>query len=352
MKDRNSVNKTRRRVIKAISAASLSAPSFSVLGKSGPDLYINTWGGLWEAAASTALFEPFTQETGINIKTVSPVSFAKLAAQVRTGVYEFDVTTLGGADLVRANRAGLIEPLPKSFFNLDSIDEEQFFENGVASHSFATVISYYRDTYPNGGPRNWRDFFDIEKYPGTRSMQRHASRSLPLAVLADGEELDKLYPVDIERALNKLDTIKDNVRVWWTQGAQSQQLLRDKEVDAIAIWHGRVLELQEQGHPVELVWNEGELDIAYWVVCKGTPRAKEAWEFINFAVQPKPLADFCKAAIYGPMNSRSFDYIEEEIAVNMPTYPDNKKLLFEQDVLAMEDQIDDLTRRFERWIVR
>ena len=37
------------------------------------------------------------------------MSFAKLAQQVQTGVYEFDITTLGGAELVRANEADIIE---------------------------------------------------------------------------------------------------------------------------------------------------------------------------------------------------------------------------------------------------
>ena len=48
-------------------------------------VFINTWGGPWEAAARAHLFDPFTAETGIQIKTLSPVSFAKLAQQVQTG---------------------------------------------------------------------------------------------------------------------------------------------------------------------------------------------------------------------------------------------------------------------------
>jgi putative spermidine/putrescine transport system substrate-binding protein len=54
---------------------------------------------------------------------------------------------------------------------------------------------------------------------------------------------DKLYPMDIEPAFKKLDQIKPHIKVWWTQGNQSQQLIRDGEIDMMSIWNARASEL-------------------------------------------------------------------------------------------------------------
>ena len=130
----NRFHVSRRAVLRgagALAAAGLAMP-WVTRARAADPLYINTWGGPWEEAAKAHLFEPFTKETGIEIRTLSPVSFAKLAAQVKTGTYEFDVTTLGGGEIVRANQAGLLATLDEPF-------PGGLFETGAASHAFATV---------------------------------------------------------------------------------------------------------------------------------------------------------------------------------------------------------------------
>lgn len=306
-------------------------------------LYINTWGGPWQEAATANLFDPFTAETGVEIRTVSPVSFAKLAQQVQTGVYEFDMTTLGGAELVRANQAGIIEELEAPY-------EGGLFENGIASHAFATIVAHRTDKYPNGGPQNWADFWDVEKFPGTRSLQRYPARVLPLALIADGVAIEDLYPLDIDRAFASLDRIKEHVLVWWTAGAQSTQILRDGEIDMIGMWHGRYFEAEAAGAPVAMTWNQGEIDRAYWVVAKDSPNRDIAREFIAFATSAKPLAGFVKQADYGPLNPAANEFISEEEAARMPTSPANYPKLFEQDIVNLGADPSEISQRFEEWL--
>src|SRR5262249_1062354 len=149
---------------------------------------------------------------------------------------------------------------------------------------FSTVIAYRKDKFPNGGPASWADFWDTTKFPGPRSLQQYAARILPIALLADGVAIDKLYPLDADPAFKALDRSKPASRVWWTQGPQSQQLLRDGEMDVIGIWNGRIQELMDQGSATDFSWNQAEIDRAYWVVAKGTPRAELARKYIATAV--------------------------------------------------------------------
>src|SRR5262249_30096202 len=57
-------------------------------------LTVNPGGGTFPAAQAAAYFKPFTASTGIHIRTVTPVSYAKIKAQVQAGRYEFDMTSI------------------------------------------------------------------------------------------------------------------------------------------------------------------------------------------------------------------------------------------------------------------
>ncbi|KKX33272.1 ABC transporter substrate-binding protein [Rhizobium sp. LC145] len=321
-------------------SASLAAP-YIARGQENV-LYVNTWGGPWEEAAKAHLIDPFTAETGIQVKTVSPVSFAKLAQQVNTGIYEFDVTTLGAGELVRANDAGIIEELEAPY-------EGGLFENGIASHAFATVLAWRSDKYKEA-PKTWADFWNMQKFPGGRSLQRYAARVLPIALLADGVAVKDLYPLDVDRAFASLDKIKPHIRVWWTAGAQSTQILRDGEVDMIGIWHGRFFEAEKARAPVAMTWDQGEIDRSYWVVAKDTPNLENAKKFVQFATSAKPLAGFCKAADYGPLNPASGEFVTAEEAKRMPTSPENYSRTFEQDMANFGADPAEIAERFEEWI--
>src|SRR2546423_6036034 len=69
-------------------------------------LYVNSWGGSFTAAQEAAYFKPFTESTGIQIRTVTPVSYGKIKAQVRTGRYEFDMTSVNSMLWLRGSREG------------------------------------------------------------------------------------------------------------------------------------------------------------------------------------------------------------------------------------------------------
>lgn len=333
---------SRRGFIAQAGAAAALLASPAVLRAKTSTLAINSWGGPWLEAAQKNLFTPFAEATGIKVEVVSPISFAKLAAQARSGVYEFDVTTLGAGELLRAEEAGLIEDIPEPF-------PGGLFHRGAASHAFATVIGYNGKKFTDG-PKDWAEFWDVERFPGARSLQRYPARVLPLALLADGVPLDQLYPLDIDRAFASLDRIKDHIVVWWTAGAQSSQVLRDGEVDLCGIWHSRFFEAQAGAPDLQMTWNQGQIERAYWCVAQGTPNTDAAREFVKFATSAEPLAGFCIDAEYGPLNPDSMQFVSEQQAERMPTAPANAALCFEQDIENFGADLAETSERFEEWL--
>jgi putative spermidine/putrescine transport system substrate-binding protein len=333
----------------AVSALGLSACG-SRAGGDEPLLYVNSRGGQWEQSARQHLFEPFTRDTGIEIRTVSPLSFAQLARQVSTGSYQFDLTLLGAGEMLRAHKAELVDSIAHSRIETDRLWKGAVCMNGVSFDCFATVIGYRTDKFASAGPRNWQQFWDVQRFPGPRSLQRHATRVLPIALLADGVPVEKLYPLELDRAFHALDRIKPHIRLWWTSAAESQQLLRDGAVDLIGLWHGQVFELIDAQAPVAMSWHHAEIDQRYWVVARGSPRAANAWRFIESCCRPERQAAFARSALSSPSNPAAFHYIDALAARHMPTAPSNYPLTFEQDIQNFGGELEAATQRFEDWI--
>jgi putative spermidine/putrescine transport system substrate-binding protein len=358
MKSKRRFNRTRRGFLRFAGASAATATVGPLLISERTiaqtrTLYVNSWGGSYTAAQEAAYFKPFTVQTGIQIRVITPVSYARVKAQVQTGSYQFDMTSVNSMLWLRASREGLAEPIDWSIVKQDALPAGAVVANGhgIASNIQGTNLCYRSDKFPRGGPKSWADFWDVERFPGTRALcVSDPPRNMIFALLADGVPREQLYPLDIERAFKTLDRIKPHIKVWWREGNQSQQLIRDGEVDMMSIWNARASELKERGVPVELVWNGAVRSTSTWCVLKGAPNRKLAWEFINFASQAKPQAEFNTRLYYGPIHPGAYELIPHHIAVQLPTYSDNLAVSVKEDEEWEADRIAQIEERFTQWL--
>ena len=65
-------------------------------------------------------------------------------------------------------------------------------------------------------PQSWADFWNLKEFPGKRTLGRISQSVLEAALLADGVPFDKLYPIDVKRALEKIKEIKSQTLFWRT----------------------------------------------------------------------------------------------------------------------------------------
>lgn len=355
MRTKKRFNSTRRRFLRTATALSALGPLLITERTVAQTrtLYVNSWGGSYTAAQEAAYFKPFTAATGTQIRVVTPVSYARVKAQVQTGNYQFDMTSVNSMLWLRASREGLAEPIDWSIVKENALPEGAVVANGhgIASNILGTNLCYRADKFPRGGPQSWMDFWDVERFPGPRALcVNDAPRSMIFALLADGVPRDKLYPLDFERAFKTLDRIKPHIKVWWREGNQSQQLIRDGEVDLMSIWNARASELKERGVPVELVWNGAVRSTSTWGVLKGAPNRQLAWEFISFASQPKPQAEFNSRLYYGPIHPDAYQLIPPHIAVQLPTHADNLAVSVKENEEWEADRIAQIEERFAQWL--
>lgn len=214
--------------------------------------------------------KPFTEKTGIKVIRESPSSVGKLQVMVRSKNIPHVLVELGATNVVQARALDLLEPLDWDAIAPDPMYPEAKWPDAFGYQYFSTIMAWGKG---EKAPESWQDFWNVDDFPGKRSLPDYPNYSLPLALLADGVNPEDLYPLDIDRAFASLDKIKDHVAVWWKAGAQAPQLLEDKEVQYAAAWSGRVI-----GNPaMEYTYKQGILQPAYFVVPKGAdPESKAA----------------------------------------------------------------------------
>jgi putative spermidine/putrescine transport system substrate-binding protein len=316
------------------------------------DIVINWSGGAVFKALTECYFNAYEKATDNKVMVEQGANFAKLKAMVKSGNVQWDAAEAVSMDLVIVGeKEGILEPIDYSIIKKDDLISSAIHPYGVGMAFYSTVMAYRIEKYPSG-PKNWKDFWDVKKFPGPRALENNPYNNLEFALMADGVSPDKLYPLDVDRAFRSLDRIKPHVKVWWTSGAQPAQLLTDKEVDMTSAWNGRIYAIVKKGAKVETVWNQAMIQSSAWVVPKGAKNGKLAMELIDYLHDPKRQACFAKIVAYPGPNKKAFEYLDAEFGNSLPTFPKN----YEQQVAVnyqwWVENRDKVQERWDTWLLK
>jgi spermidine/putrescine-binding protein len=76
-----------------------------------------------------------------------------------------------------------------------------------------------------------------------------------LRFLADGVASRDVFPLDIPRAIRKLQQIKPHIKVWPDSGNQQEQIMVNREVGIQYLWNGRAYVLKKKAlSDLQLIW--------------------------------------------------------------------------------------------------
>jgi putative spermidine/putrescine transport system substrate-binding protein len=328
-----------------------TSPSDSA-GEASGELVVASLGGSYQEAQSEAFMQPFAEETGVEVTETAAEGVARLQAMVETGNVEWDVVDLGPQELQLATELDLLEPIDYSV-----VDRSVFYEGaattdyGVGTIYSTGVLAWNTDEIQGDPPQDFADFWDLEKYPGKRALAAYGPDfNLEYALLADGVPMDELYPLDVDRAFEKLDEIKDET-IFYDTNEQAMQLITSGEAVMGTAPNGRVFNAINDGQPIDYTWNQGGLFIDYWAVPKGAPNAANAMRFIEFASQAERQAEMAQLIPYGGTNESAVDLLDEEVLDNLPTAPDNFELQYVPDAEWWAENIEEVTERWQAWLL-
>jgi putative spermidine/putrescine transport system substrate-binding protein len=305
--------------------ASKPAGDAAVAGLEGVDsITISNWGGTTADGMMRSWAKAFTDRTGVKVKSVSPVDYGKVRTQVEAGNVTWDWIDAEG--WFNYGNPDLLEQLDHERIG---ITEADFIEgipgalrpDGLSSYITAYVIAYKSDR-KGAHPKNWQEFFDTKAVPGKRSIYNWPYGMVDIALLGDGVPYEELYPLDLDRAFNKLDSIRDDL-LFFNSGAESQQQLVSGAADFLAPWNNRVGYLAQGGMPVAIEWTDALRINAYHVVIKGSKRKVATEEFIKSAMEPQVQADMALWSGYAPSMKAAQDLVDDKVKPWLPTTAEN-----------------------------
>ncbi|MZF89367.1 extracellular solute-binding protein, partial [Streptomyces sp. SID5643] len=119
-----------------------------------------------------AIYTPFTQETGIQVKVLN-LDDAPLLAQIKQGRPQCDLINNSMMSHTKYVKQDALEALDldriKSVKSA-KIPENQITDHAVGSSFYGACMAYRTDAFGGKKPESWADFWDIKAFQGGRSM--------------------------------------------------------------------------------------------------------------------------------------------------------------------------------------
>lgn len=249
-------------------------------GASHEELQVAAFGGALGEAEAAAYFDPWEEiEGGMINQLEAEASLAEVKLQVESGKVLWDIVELAGPDMIAGGEQGLLEPLDYTIIDKTVCEESAAEEFGLDSNHYTEGIGYMLSNFDT--PPTWTDFFDVERIPGRRAMEKYIQDgTLEYALLGAGVPKDELYPLDIDKAIESLRSLDDNV-VFVDSLAQASQLLTSGDVVMTQTAAGRMLALMDAG--LEVGYNPvGQNGGSYFCIPKDAPHRDEAMKFLAF----------------------------------------------------------------------
>ncbi|MDO5529921.1 MAG: ABC transporter substrate-binding protein [Paracoccus sp. (in: a-proteobacteria)] len=349
---------TIRNLLAATALGALALPA------AAQQLTVVSYGGAYGAAQREHMIEPFMEESGVNVLFEDySGGIAEMKAQVEAGNILWDVVDIEAIDLERACAEGLLEDIPRDILP-DGADGtpaiEDFYEDGLASECgvgvifWSTIFAYNREVFPDGGPQNIDDLWNVEEFPGKRGFQRRPQVNLEWALMADGVPKEEVYevlstPEGQDRAFASLDKIRDDI-VWFDSWSQAPVLLNDGGASVVQSANGRIFAVvMDEDRPFEMVFDGQLFDIDVWAILRGSQNIELAHQFIAFATGTEPLAGMQDVA-YGPTRRSSNALIDPEVVPYLPS--SHLDMGLRADGIFWADYGEALGERFNQWLLQ
>jgi putative spermidine/putrescine transport system substrate-binding protein len=316
---------------------------------SGRKLVYVSWGGVYQDSQKLAYCEPFASETGARVIQDGPMNEAKVRTMVGAGSPEWDVCDVTDTFLFNGATNNLFEKIDYGIVQKNKLAAGYAQEYGVGNCVWSYNVCYSTKAFSSGnGPKTWADLFDVKRFPGKRMFRNRVYSTLEIALLADGVAADKLYPLDVDRALRKLDTIRDEI-TWWNTPSQSQQFITDGAVTCGVIQNGRAFDAARKGAPLAIEWAQNLQSLDYLVVLRGSKDIEAAMHLLNRSIQDDAQAKFVNATAYAPVNPGAFDHVDNALLPWLPTQRENSALGITMNAQWWHSQLEPLNERWNKW---
>jgi len=350
-------------------AAVLGTFTYALFLRKPPTITAVTWSGPYGRAQASALFLPYQQRTGINLRIAQyDGGLTELRREVATKRFDWDVIDMELPDAITACREGLLEPVDATKLPAGANGEASrldFVDNAigpcwVGSVVYSQVVAYAPARFGSARAIALTDFFDTARFPGPRALKGTGAKfNLELALLADGVAPTDIYNVlstaaGVDRALRKLDTIRTSI-VWWSHSSEPAAMLQDGRAAFATMLNGDVFDAATHHNNLGVIWDHQLYELDVFGIPKGDPRRTMAVDFMHFATSAQSLASVANWVPYGPARRSALPLVGKnpDLAIPMrpflPTAPEHFATAFAIDDAWWLAHHDEIAPRWREW---
>src|ERR1700756_1484924 len=268
-------------------------------------LVISIWGGSWRDLVAETVAKKFTKETGVAVEFVTGGTIDRLNKEkLAKGNPESDITfTTSHVGWLYAND-GLFEQLDLAKIpnakNL--VGQAKISPYHIGTWAYVYTIGYRPDLLKGVAFQSWADLWGPEIKVKLAAPDFAPSHLIVVSAILSGGNASTW-----EKGQAKLKELKPNFKAFYTNDANSQQLIANGETPVQVILSMNAHYMAGEGVPITLVIpKEGAvLGIDTVAIMKGSKKAELAYKFINIALDPQVQAEVAKFKKGSPMGTNA-----------------------------------------------
>lgn len=282
--------KTSLIAVGAVMAALLSAPA-----QAADKLVVSTWGGSFRDLIADTIGKKFTAETGVEVEYITGGTIDRLnKAKLAKGAPESDIT-------FTTSHVGWLYAGDNLFEKLDEtkipnaanlVAQAKVSPYHIGTWGYVYTIGYRADLTPKGMTfDSWGDLWN----PALKGMLA-APDFDPSHIIAVSALLSGGSPADWQKGEQKLLALKPNFKAFYTNDANSQQLIATGETPVQIMLSMNAYYMIGQGVPITVATPKegGVLGVDTVAIMAGSKQQALAYKFINIALDPAVQGEIAK----------------------------------------------------------
>lgn len=251
-------------------------------------LVVSTWGGSFRDLIDESISKEFTRQTGVPVKyvtggTIDRLNKAKLSAATPESDITFTTSHIGFLYVA----SNLFEQFDaKKIPNYANVVERgRISPFHIGSWAYVYTIGYRPDLVPAGIKfDSWNDLWNPQLKGKIAAPDFDPSHIITISALLSGGDARTW-----SKGQDKLKALKPNFKAFYTNDANSQQLIATGETPVQVLLSMNAYHMAAQGVPLKVVIpNEGAvLGVDTMAIMKGTKKQELAHKFMNIALSPE-----------------------------------------------------------------
>src|SRR3954462_12952670 len=257
-------------------------------------LVVSIWGGSWRDLVAESVAKKFKQQTGAEVEFITGGTIDRLnKAKLASGNPESDLTFTTSHVGWLCATDGLFRALDLSKVpnakNL--VEQAKISPFHIGTWAYIYTIGYRPDLVKDIKFESWNDLWKPEMKGKLAAPDFDPSHIITVAAILSGGDASTW-----EKGQAKLKELKPNFKAFYTNDANSQQLIANGETPVQVILSMNAHYMAGEGVPIQLVIpKEGAvLGIDTVAIMKGSKKADLAYKFINIALDPQVQAEVAK----------------------------------------------------------